>query len=263
MERIYLSRREGGLGLTKINQAYKEAIVSIGQYLEISEDENIKKVAQYHNEALSQQTSITKQAKNFAGELLEETMGTEQTPAAMIAKKTSYKFSSREEKLRMERWKHHGRAGRFQGELGKGYIDKEESHIWLKNGNLGFDGKKMIVGAQAQGLLTNGFKKMTGISGNDQCGFCYTAVEIVGHVVSACHTLLADGQYTARHNMIYKYTYWKICKECNIEVKDKIWEHEPDPVTSNRCITIFYDKIILTGGDIGGAIKPDNVICNE
>ncbi|XP_068241929.1 zinc finger protein OZF-like [Palaemon carinicauda] len=49
--------------------------------------------------------------KNLAGELLEET---KDTPATMIARKTRQKFSFREEKLRMERWKHHARAGRFQ-----------------------------------------------------------------------------------------------------------------------------------------------------
>ena len=76
-----------------------------------SEDEHIKKVAQHHNEALSQLTSITKQAKNFTGDLLEDTEGEEQTPATNIARKIRKKFSQREEKLRMERWKDHKRAG--------------------------------------------------------------------------------------------------------------------------------------------------------
>ncbi|XP_064090673.1 uncharacterized protein LOC135204382 [Macrobrachium nipponense] len=75
MDRIYLPRREGGLGLTEINQAYRAAIVSIGQYLKSSEDKNIKKVAQHHNGVLSQLTSITKQAKNFTGDLIEGTEG--------------------------------------------------------------------------------------------------------------------------------------------------------------------------------------------
>ncbi|XP_068206444.1 uncharacterized protein [Palaemon carinicauda] len=105
---------------------------------------------------------------------------------------------------------------------------------------------------------------MSGVSGNDQCRFCHTAVESVGHLVSASQTLLADGHYTACHNKICKYIHWKICKEYKIEVKDKVWDHEPESVTSNRGIIIFYDKIILTGRYIeGGAIRPDIVIWNK
>ena len=131
MDRMYLPRREGGLGLTEINQAYRAAIVSIGQYLKSSADEIIKKVAQHHNEALSQLTSITKQ--DFAGDLLEDTNGAEQTPATKIARKARQKFSQREKKLRMERWKDHRREGRFQEELEKSYIDKDESLRWIRN----------------------------------------------------------------------------------------------------------------------------------
>ncbi|XP_068205439.1 zinc finger protein 300-like [Palaemon carinicauda] len=55
---------------------------------------------------------------------------------------------------------------------------------------MGFDGERMMIGTQDQGLLTNSFKKMVGISGNDQCRFCHAAVESVGYLVSACQTLI-------------------------------------------------------------------------
>ena len=42
-----------------------------------------------------------------------------------------------------------------------------------KNGNLGFDGKRLIAGAQDQGLITYGFKILVGLTTNDQCRFCY------------------------------------------------------------------------------------------
>ena len=186
------------------------------------------------------------------------------TSATKLARKTRQKYSQQEEKLRMERWKDHKRAGRFQEELQKSYIDKEESLRWLKNGDLSFDGERIIIGAQDQGLLTNGFKKMAGISDNDQCRFCHAAVESASHLVSACQILLADGHYTTRHNKICKYLHWKACREYKIETKEKIWEHEPDPVISNGNITIFYDKKIPTGRYIeGGAVKPDILIWNK
>ena len=38
LDRIYLPRSEGGLGLIEVNQCFKSAIVVLGQYLHTSED---------------------------------------------------------------------------------------------------------------------------------------------------------------------------------------------------------------------------------
>ena len=43
-----------------------------------------------------------------------------------------------------------------------------------------------------------------------------------------------------------------------------MWEHEPAPLTSNRKVDIYYDKIIRAGRYIeNGAIKPDIVIWDK
>ena len=73
--------------------------------------------------------------------------------ATEIARKIRSKYSKREEHLRVERWRQHRRAGRFVEELEKSYIHKEASLEWLKKGALGFDGERIIVGAQDQGLF--------------------------------------------------------------------------------------------------------------
>ena len=89
-------------------------------------------------------------------------------------------------------------------------------------------------------------------------------MESVSHLISGCQILLADGHYTARHNKICKYIHWKACKNFEIQVKENIWEHEPEPVVANANVTIYYDKIIPTGRYIeGGAIKPDLVIWDK
>ena len=69
LDRMYIPRKEGGLGLTEINHAYRASIVSIGQYIKSSEEEIMKLVKQDHDEVLSQQTSITSWHKT-----LEETL---------------------------------------------------------------------------------------------------------------------------------------------------------------------------------------------
>ena len=224
----------------------------------------MKQVKEHHDETLSQQTSITKLSQNFGGNLIVEGVGNNHTPATKMARKTRSQYSKREQEGRVDKWREHKRAGKFQEELEKNYIDKEGSLHWLRNGTLGYDGERIIVGAQDQGLLTNAFKKMAKISENDQCRFCHKQVESTSHLVSGCETLLADGYYTARHNKICKYLHWKICKEMKIRVNDNIWEHEPEPIVANENVTIFYDTIIPVGRYIEGrALKPDIVIWNK
>ena len=69
--------------------------------------------------------------------------------------------------------------------------------------------------------------------------------------------------HTKRHNRVCKYLHWKICKETEIQVKE-IWNHEPQPVTTNGDTTVFYDHIIRPGRYIENkAIKPDIVIWDK
>ena len=99
-----------------------------------------------------------------------------------------------------------------------------------KKVDLRFDGERLVVGPQDQGLLTKESIKMAGISQNDQCSFCHNNVESVSHLIASCQTLLADGHYTARHNKISKHLHWRACKELGTEVEDKTWEHVPKPL---------------------------------
>ena len=126
-----------------------------------------------------------------------------------------------------------------------------------------YDEERLLIAAQDQGLMTNGFKKMCGIQDNDKCRFCHTAVESSNHLMSGCQTLLADGHYTKRHNKVCSYIHWTICKEFQIPTKEAK-DHSPEPITAKDKITIFYDKIIPTGRFIeNNAIKPDIVIRNQ
>lgn len=74
----------------------------------------MKSVQHHHHEILQQQTSIIKLSENFGGDFLKEREGNEVTLATKIARKTQKRYSKREENLRVNRWRQHQRAGRFQ-----------------------------------------------------------------------------------------------------------------------------------------------------
>ena len=262
LDRLYLPRSEGGLGLTEVNQSFKSSMVALSQYLHASQDPYIKIVARQHTDILPQNVSVTKMGDLFAKDLIEHELEGEsvQTPATDLAKQKRkiHGFTSRDQ--RKKRWLEDKRAGKFPAELDKPYIDKQASLSWLKRGKLGFDGERMIIGAQDQGLLTNGFRKMANLSDDDKCRFCKTEVESVSHLISGCQTLLGDGHYTHRHNQVCRYIHWRICKAIGMETKP-IQDHEPARSTAHGDYIIYYDKPIPLGRFVeGGGIKPDIVL---
>ena len=65
LDRLYLPRSEGGLGLIELNTAFRSTIVSLGQYLISHTDPLLKLVANQHKNTLPQNMSVIKLAKNF------------------------------------------------------------------------------------------------------------------------------------------------------------------------------------------------------
>ena len=49
--------------------------------------------------------------------------------------------------------------------------------------------------------------------------------------------VLAKTEYISRHNNAATYLHWSICKDHDIEVTDKWYEHEPETVMHNIKIT--------------------------
>ena len=278
MDRLYLPRREGGLGLIEINDVFRQTITNLDFYLRTTTEEHMKKVKEQHPDNLPESKSITKLANVFKRTHLENSNNNSEQQQEVL-NSTQQQQTEREEETasstpskhpythfervnKRNRWQTNKRAGRFYEELQKNYIDQKGSVQWVQNGELKFDEERIIIAAQDQGLMTNGFKKMCGLQQSDKCRFCHKETESSNHLISGCQTLLADGHYTKRHNKVCSYIHWTICQAHNIKTEE-VWKHQPEPVTANEEITIFYDKPIPTGRFIENkAIKPDIVIRN-
>ena len=264
LPRLYLPRGEGGLGLSEINHQHRATIVSIGQYLRSSLNPSLAMVHEHQKTRASKTTSITQLAQLFGQECLTDETETPNMPATKIAQKSRKKYTRTFQSRSFEEWAGQQRAKYFLEELSKDYIDKEGSLDWLKRGALHHDQERMIMAAQDQGLMTNAFKKMTGLSNDNKCRFCHTEVESVSHLVSGCKVLLGDGYYTARHDGVCKYLHWTICKKLNIQCSSKSWEHTPERTMGNETYTIHYDYEIPTATYLeNAAVKPDIVIWNK
>ena len=264
MDRIYLPRREGGMGLIEINDVHRSTIINLDYYLQTTQEEHLEKVRKHHQEVLPEKKSLTKLASIFKAhheeQETEHLVEEENTQVQEEEQTTKYPYKRCERAIKRNRWKSNKRAGRFYEETWKSYIDRKGSFQWIQNGELKFDEERLLFAAQDQGLTTNGFLKMCGIKQDDKCRFCHTSTESTSHLVSGCQTLLADGHYTRRHNKVCTYLHRTICQDKNIPTQD-IWLHDPQPITATEDTTIFYDKEIPVGRFIeNGAVKPDIVV---
>ena len=264
LPRLYLPRGEGGLGLSEINHQHRATVVSIGQYLRSSQNPSLAMVFEHQEQRASKITSNTKLAKHFGQGCLTEEAESPNKPATEIARKSRKQYTQTFKSKCLEEWAGHQRATHFLEELSKDYIDKKESLDWLIRGSLHYDQERLIMAAQDQGLMTNAFKKMAGLSNNNMCRFCHTEVESVSHLTSSCKVLLGDGYYTKRHDGVCKYLHWTICKNLDIQCSSKSWEHQPERTVGNEAYTIYYDHIIPTATYLeNAAVKPDIVVWNK
>ncbi|CAH3014406.1 unnamed protein product, partial [Porites evermanni] len=89
---------------------------------------------------------------------------------------------------------------------------------------------------------------------------CSQHEETVDHIVSGCE-VLAKTEYISRHNNAAAYLHWSICKDHDIEIADKWYEHEPETVIHNKDnnITIMWDMPVNTDRTIT-ANRPDIIV---
>ena len=106
---------------------------------------------------------------------------------------------------------------------------------------------------------TNYYRSNIRNDGTDpMCRICGQFQETIDHIVAGCPEL-AKTEYLHRHDKAASYLHWNICKELNINVEEKWYEHEPQTVTEKDNITILWDMPIQTDREIK-ANRPDIVI---
>ena len=134
MDRVYLPRREGGVGLIEINDALRSTIINLAQYVETTKDKLLELVKKHHKNHLSEHKSITKLATIFRKEnninieepeenTVSQEANNNQDPVPTPQPKNIYTESERIKKR--EKWKNNKRAGLFYKEIEKPYIDKK------------------------------------------------------------------------------------------------------------------------------------------
>ena len=159
LERLYLPRREGGMGLLEINDVFRKTMINLDYYIKNTAEQHMEKVRTHHQEDLPPNKSIIKLADTFRTShyqnnnketTTENTNETQQLQNQEENRNTKHPYMHYENINKKNRWQNNKRAGKFYEETQKKYIDKKASFQWLQNGELKYDEERLLLAAQDQ-----------------------------------------------------------------------------------------------------------------
>ena len=184
----------------------------------------------------------------------------EDKPASENAKGMKHVFKSKMKSMKEEKWKDKALHGQCPKILEKPHVDTVTTNKWLSS-NLKGETEGLLVAAQDQAINTRNYQKVIcGQQVESKCRMCSQHEETVDRIVSGCE-VLAKTEYISRHNNAAAYLHWSVCKDHDIEITDKWYEHVPENVIHNKDnnITIMWDMPVNTDRTIT-ANRPDIIV---
>ena len=185
INRLYVSRMEGGKGLIGCKMCVKVEENSLGWYFK------------HHIEPLI----VAVRIRNTA-------------PSENSTQPKEFKQEDNEERL--NNW----RGEEMYGEYVRQIEDKDKSNTWkwLKKSNLKGCTKAIICSAQEQALRTNYVKFHINKTGESPlCRMCRVENDAVSHIVRE-YKILAQEEYKNSHDNVCRYIYWKLYKKHDFTV---------------------------------------------
>ena len=259
VERLYLPRRDAGRGLIEVETAFKTATKGLDHYLKHKEGCYPKQRLEHDRSKAT--NSITKNATKFKREItMPEFENREDKSASENAKALKHIFKSRMKSMKEEKWKDKALHGQYPKILEKPHVDTFTTNKWLSS-NLKGETEGLLVAAQDQAINTRNYQKVIcGQQMESKCRMCSQQEETVDHIVSGCE-VLAKTEYISRHNNAAAYLHWSICKDHDLKITDKWYQHTPETVIHNKDnnLTIMWDMPVNTYRTIT-ANRPDIIV---
>ena len=206
VDRLYVKRKDGGRGLSSIEDCVNDAKKELEKYI---------------------------------------MQNTERIIMATRTEKIN-KTENREtwNKTRKEKWEEkqlHGRFIRMTKDE-----NNENTWTWMRKGHLSRETESLITAAQDNSIRTNHIKaRIDKTQENSKCRLCGQRDETINHIVSEC-SKLAQKEYKNRHDQVGRAVHWELCKQLHLEHTDKWYKHKPATVLENENHKILWDMDIQT-----------------
>ena len=209
VDRIYISRKEGGRGLIGCEMCIRAEENNLGWYIRNSVESLLKQVRKC--KVIETELSIAKE-----------------------------EYSKKVSENRKVQWKQKVLHGQYLRDL-PGETDLARSWDWLTKADLKAETEALIVAAQDQALRTNYVKfHIDKTTESPLCRMCKDKGESVMHILSEC-SKLAQREYKRRHDNVARIVHWELCGLYKIGRGKNWYEHEPKAVIESDEVKILWD----------------------
>ena len=223
VDRLYVSRKEGGRGLLSVEDSLNKEENSLAQYVDTTQEPILKLT----KEIMLNKSPQTKEA-----------------------------FAKTIETKRKAQWNEKKIHGLWPKNLDK---YSKQTNLWLQKSNLKPSSESLITAAQDQAIRTKWYESnILKTTSDETCRRCGEFRETVEHIVSGCPEL-AQGVYLNRHNTIASYIHWWLCHREGLPCSKAWYDHTPEKVLENENTKILFDFNIMTDKKIEHR-RPDLVI---
>ena len=120
-----------------------------------------------------------------------------------------------------EKWKNKVMHGQYIRNIDRQFISEEDTFLWLSKGELKAETESEIVAEQEQELQTKYYAtNILSTETDSKCRLRQQFDEKIDHILSAC-PILAEGQFTKRHDRVCAQLHFNICKETGLQLDKK------------------------------------------
>lgn len=220
IERINISRKEGGRGLIDVTALHERQINDLRKY--------------FHSKDTALHRAVVKVDRNY-------------TPLNLIDNQEIQSNHTIEKKK--ESWAQKALHGKHPAIMLKENIVKHVSYSWLQKGELMPETEGFLLAIQDQVIPTRNYRKYiikeSGLE-NDKCRRCYQFQETIDHITGGCK-MLAGVEYTERHNNAAKIIHYEIAKQYGLaKGNTPYYKYSPESVLENERVRLYWDRTIHT-----------------
>ena len=255
VERLYLPRNAGGMGLINVENLFFRKVVSIAYHLSTSTDRLVKMCFEL-DKLLPARSAIIFRAESYCASLsisLDFHHRNVLPLKSMICEKQKNLLLSTLLAKPL-----HGQFFSFVESNAE--VDKCRSFNWLKQ-HLHSETESTVLAIQDQVIATRVIesKVMHKPIPSLLCRECGTAEETIVHLLAACPSL-ATTEYFYRHNLVAAVIHWHLMKVYSFPISGRSWcTHKPPPVLETSAAKILWD-FGLTTHQKHASNRPDIVL---
>ncbi|KAK4880507.1 hypothetical protein RN001_008653 [Aquatica leii] len=228
IERITITRKEGGRGLVDIQTLHN---------------------TQIQNTSLHQ--AITKADKGYTPLNLHQNDIQENTETNTIQHKKDI-------------WARKTLHGSHYNIMQNPHIDTQLSYKWLHSGQLFPETEGFVLAIQVKVIATKNYRKyiLKEKIETDTCRKCHQYPETIEHITGGCK-LLAGTDYTDRHNTAAKIIHQELALKYGlIQTQTPYYNYTPETILENENCKLYWDRTLHTDKTII-CNRPDITLLNK